>query len=150
MRNIYLDIDGVLNRTASPQADIVAFLTYLLDHYPNNLYWLTTFCYRGENNTLWVIQRLFEPDFARRIFDTVQPTNWSRSKTEGIDFTQPFIWFDDHLLASDRKILTDHGALTNFFLMNPRNPNVARKALDFLKSLDNPPTSSQNPQSPEL
>ena len=141
MRNIYLDIDGVLNRTASPQTDIIAFLTYLLDHYPNNLYWLTTFCHHGENNTLWVMQRLFEPNFAQHIFNTVQPTNWSHSKTEGIDFTQSFVWFDDHLFASERKILADHGALTYFFLMDPNNPNAAHQALDFLKSLDNPPTN---------
>ena len=42
--NVYLDIDGVIVGTASPQEDIVELLEYILGQYPHSAYWLTTHC----------------------------------------------------------------------------------------------------------
>ena len=139
--NIYLDIDGVLAGSASPQDDVVEFATYLLDHYSNNLHWLTTHCKHGENNTLWKLKEIFDADLAQRLYETVKPTDWSVAKTDAIDFHHPFIWFDDTLFEFERKVLAQNDALNNFYQINPRDPKTAHKALNVLKNLDSPLTN---------
>lgn len=58
--NIYLDIDGVIIGTKSPRKDVVEFINYILRHYPNNTYWLTTHCNGGVNRSIeWLLQNNF-------------------------------------------------------------------------------------------
>jgi hypothetical protein len=44
-----------------------------------------------------------------------------------------FVWFDDNLFDTEKSVLEQNYVLDGFFRMNPRDPEMARKALEFLK-----------------
>ena len=132
--NIYFDIDGVLRGTASPQDDIIALLEYCLDHYPDSSYWLTTHCKAGINNARYALKGLFPDQLVEQVCTTFQPTHWGVLKTDAINFEENFIWFDDNLFESEKIVLQQHGALGNFYQTNPKDPEAAKKALQFLKN----------------
>lgn len=134
--NIYLDIDGVLRGVASPVSDVVAFLEYILDNYSDSTYWLTTHCRQGHNHCREALLDSELPNnLAGRATQIVKPTDFEVLKTDGIDFSKPFVWFDDNLFQSEQKVLEEHGCLSSHFLMDPRDPEMAKKALNLLKVL---------------
>ena len=57
------------------------------------------------------------------------------NETDAIDFDKPFIWLDDNLFESEQKVLEAHDCLVNHFSMNPRDPEMAKKALALIKKL---------------
>ena len=130
---IYFDIDGVLKGTASPQEDIVALLRYCLDNYAGCIYWLTTHCRGGENHTDFALRGELPDDLVDELYSKVLPTNWKAMKTEAIDMDSDFVWLDDTLFESEKMILEQNYVLDGFFKMNPKDPDIAKKALDFLK-----------------
>ncbi|MGI6612040.1 MAG: hypothetical protein ACOX0Z_00475 [Candidatus Nanosyncoccaceae bacterium] len=130
--NIYLDVDGVLRGTASPKSDIIELLEYCLAHHPTSTYWLTTHCKHGENRVDRALRGEFPDELVEQIYNTFQPTDWDVLKTDAIDFASDFVWFDDNLLWSEKAMLKKHDALDKFFRMNPRDPSMAQKALEFL------------------
>ena len=133
---IYFDIDGVLRGTASPQEDIIALLRYCLDNYAGSLYWLTTHCKGGVNQTNFVLANTFPKELAEEMYLTFKPTDWEVLKTDGIDLDSDFVWFDDNLFESEKNVLESHYVLDGFFRMDPRDPDMAKKALVFLKSFE--------------
>lgn len=133
--NIYLNIDGVMLSTKSPQEDIVKLIRYILEHYPNNTYWLTTHCKGGVNRCAeWLKQNDFPADLADEMDKAIKPTDWGVMKTEAIDMDQDFIWFDDSLFETERRVLEAYYVLDDFYRMNPKDPEAAKKALEFLRS----------------
>lgn len=130
--NIYLDIDGVILDTASPQEDIEAWLNYMLNNFPN-IYWLTTHCRGGENQTEFWLRGKLPTELVEHMPKCIRATNWGVLKTDAIDFTKPFIWFDDNLMLSERQILEQHSCLASYFAMNPHDPEMAKQALQLLK-----------------
>lgn len=44
----------------------------------------------------------------------ILPTNWDTLKTEAIDFSQPFLWFDDDLFNEERKVLIENNCLDSW------------------------------------
>jgi len=104
--NIYLDVDGVLlDRIGCAAPNLEEFLR---QNVTGNTYWLTTRA-KGDPTQLTV---LFQPLVAPDIFElikTIKPTTWHTSKTEAIDFTQPFIWYDDNPLVFELDDLKRHG-----------------------------------------
>ncbi len=133
--NIYLDIDGVILGTESPEKDIINLINYLLKHYKNNTYWLTTHCRNDYNHCAkWLKQNNFPSGLADKMDRIIQPTNWSVMKTEAIDMDQDFVWFDDSLLETERRTLEAYYVSDGFFKMNPKDPEMAKKALEFLKT----------------
>ena len=132
--NIYLDIDGTLIGTKSPEEDIIELIEYILEHYPDSTYWLTTHCKYGENRCAEALRGHLPDDLIDRMDQTIQPTNWEALKTEAIDMDQDFVWFDDNLFDTEQQILTAYYVLDDFCHMNPKDPNSARQALAFLKS----------------
>ena len=137
--NIYLDIDGVILGTKSPQEDVIELIKYILKHYQNTTYWLTSHC-KGSTNRCaeWLKQNDFPETLANQMDHIIQPTNWEFTKTEAIDMDQDFIWFDDLLLETERKTLEAYHVLDGFYHMNPKDPESAKKALEFLKSISEP------------
>jgi hypothetical protein len=133
--NIYLDIDGVILGVESPIEDLIKFISYILDNFPDSTYWLTTHCMCGENHTDSALRGVYPDELVDRIAGTIKPTDWRTEKTEAIDFSQPFVWFDDDAFESEWKILELHGALDGQFHMNLRDPKMAEKALGYLQSL---------------
>ena len=130
---IYLDIDGVIRGVASPKEDIVAFLRYCLDNFPGAVYWLTTHCRGGENHTGSALCGVFDDGFVDELYNKVLPTDWGVLKTEAIDMDSDFVWFDDNLFESERMVLEQNYVLDGFFLMDPRDVEMAKRALLFLK-----------------
>ncbi len=133
---IYFDIDGVLRGTASPQEDVITLLRYCLDNYAGSLYWLTTHCKGGVNQTNSVLSNTFPKELAEEMYRTFKSTDWEVLKTDAIDLDSDFVWFDDNLFESERNVLESHYVLDSFFRMNPRDPDMAKKALLFLKSFE--------------
>ena len=134
--NIYLDIDGVLRGAASPIEDRVELLDYILTNFSDSAYWLTTHCRQDYNHTRAALLNSDLPkDLVERASTTVQPTNFAALKTDAIDFDKPFIWLDDNLFESEQKVLEAHDCLVNHFSMNPRDPEMAKKALTLIKKL---------------
>jgi hypothetical protein len=133
MKNIYLDIDGVILSVESPIEDLIEFIIYILDNFPNSAYWLTTHCKDGENYTNYALRGAYPDELVGRIVSTIKPTDWGTLKTDAIDFTKPFIWFDDDLFLAEKAVLERHDALGGHFRMNLRDPDMAKKALWKLK-----------------
>ena len=134
---IYFDIDGVLKGTASPKEDIVALLRYCLDNYPGAVYWLTTHCRQGVNRVDFALKGEFPDEFVDELYAKVLPTDWEVLKTEAVDMDSDFVWFDDNLFETEQMILERNYVLDGFFRMNPRDPEMAKKALAFLKCFEN-------------
>ncbi|OGY28029.1 MAG: hypothetical protein A2Z42_02100 [Candidatus Woykebacteria bacterium RBG_19FT_COMBO_43_10] len=53
------------------------------------------------------------------------------SKTEAIDFSSPFLWFDDYLFDFEKEDLIKHGALKNWVIVDlSANPNQLRDLIN--------------------
>jgi len=66
----------------------------------------------------------------------IKPTSWDLAKTRAIDFTKPFLWFDDDLFFEEREDLINHGVLDNWIKVDLRtNPNQLN---DFILSFPLP------------
>ncbi len=120
--NIYLDIDGVLlanENSAAIGADI--FLRYVIKNY--DVYWLTTHCHGDATVPVKRFGHLFELK-TRELLPKIKATDWQEAKTEAIDFSNPFLWFDDDLYDDERTELLAHNVLDNWIQVklsaNPR------------------------------
>ncbi len=133
--NIYLDIDGVLlanESNAAPYAE--EFLIYILDNYPGSVYWLTTHCWKGTNRTKEALQPAFSPKLIQRL-DEIKPTDWNTSKTDAIDFSKPFLWFDDDLYPPEKTKLEEHQALSQWIEIDLiKDPHILKKIVTNLKA----------------
>ena len=98
--NIYLDIDGTMlhedrwdmeNLAAEGLAEFITALR------PHTTYWLTTHCRDGNPDRAREIMKRFLPPELHPCIDRIRPTTWDRHKTEGIDWSQDFIWFDNDI-----------------------------------------------------
>ena len=118
MTNIYLDIDGViLANDLNPAKYADEFIKHVVTNYPT--YWLTTHCRQTENYTISLLSRFFKGktmEFIKKII----PTHWNTLKTEAIDFSTPFLWFDDDLYDGERKELIKHNVLDNWIEVDLR------------------------------
>jgi hypothetical protein len=131
--NIYLDIDGVLliNETnASPYAN--EFIQAVLKESPETTYWLTTHCWRGENIT----DRTLGPtlkESSRKLLSKIKPTEWGEYKTDAIDLSEPFLWFDDDLFDHEKRELIKHHKLSSYVPVDLQsNPNQLRDCIEII------------------
>lgn len=122
--NIYLDIDGVLlinEKFAAPYAE--EFLKRVLEKYPDSTYWLTTHKWKGVDRTQEVLAPAFSSE-TLELVKTIKPTEWGESKTDAIDFTEPFLWFDDDLYPEEKSVLESHDVLDSWIGIDlAKNPN---------------------------
>lgn len=136
MLNIYLDIDGVIRGCASPKEDIEKFLNYCLAKYPNSVYWLTTHCNHGINRAPEALQGVLSAELVDRLAGIVKSTEWEVLKTDAIDKDQDFVWFDDNLFESEKRVLDAYNVVDGFFRMDPKDPEMAKKAINYLRRLE--------------
>lgn len=134
--NIYLDIDGVLLASENAAALFAdEFLVKVLSEYPENTYWLTTHNWLGENKAAERLTPYLKPETIK-LLSIIQPTEWGDWKTDAIDFTQPFLWFDDDLYDEEREVLESHNALENWIGVNlAKDPKQLQK---FIQSFPLP------------
>lgn len=128
--NVYVDVDLVLLVDEYHAANFAhEFLKYLANHYPDSTYWLTTHC-RGDAKT--AVERLgkvLKPETMKLIQD-IKPTNWDVSKTDAIDFDEPFLWLDDDCYPEEREELIKHGVLDNWIEVDlSKDPNQLQKLI---------------------
>lgn len=111
--NVYLDIDGVLlANDFNPAKHVHDFLKAVTEK-ANKIYWLTTHC-KGDASTAYKrLEIVLEPQTMVLLKD-VKATNWDIAKTDGIDFSRPFLWFDDDLFDDERKVLEQYHVLDNW------------------------------------
>lgn len=133
--NLYFDIDGVLRGSASPPDHVQALLRYALTHFPTSIYWLTTHCRQGYNHAYQALKDTLPTPLLDQAINLIQPTDFGALKTDALDFSTPFLWFDDNLFESERHLLAQHHAISSHFWMNPRDPHSAQLALQALQSL---------------
>lgn len=130
--NIYLDIDGVLlTKDHLPANCSKEFIKYVITNYPNTTYWLTTHCQGDVSRPIRDIGHLFD-DETVELMKQIKPTTWlhSPSKTAAIDFSKPFLWFDDNIFLSERKELIEHNALDNWIEVDLRkDPDMLQKLI---------------------
>lgn len=136
--NIYLDIDGVLiANELNPANYAKEFIEYVLEKYPDTTYWLTTHCQGDASYTLNHLKGIFD-EKTLELMKKIKPTIWldSSAKTDAIDFSKPFLWFDDDLFIKERDTLIKHGVLENWIEVGLRkDPNQLGK---FLQSFPIP------------
>lgn len=110
--NIYLDIDGTMihedrwDMENPAAAGLVEFIISLRPHTP---YWLTTHCRDGNPERAREIMKRYLPPELHADIDRIKPTVWDVMKTEGIDWSQDFIWFDNDISHSEWEKIS-HGA----------------------------------------
>lgn len=131
--NIYLDIDGVLlvnEQNAAPHAD--EFLQFILVNYPDTTYWLTTHCWQEVNRTVEVLTPVLQSETIELI-KRIKPTEWGEAKTDAIDFSKPFFWFDDDLYPEEKAALEAHNALASWIEVNlTHEPNRLKYLTEHL------------------
>ena len=131
--NVYLDIDRVLlanENNGSNYAD--EFLQAVLAAYPESTYWLTTHNWRGENRTKEVLAPHLKPETVP-LLDKIKPSVWNEMKTDGINFSEKFIWLDDDLWEDELKVLERHNATDNFILIDlQKDPDQLKAIADLL------------------
>ncbi len=134
--NIYLDIDGVLLANEKFHAHYAPeFLEYVLNKFPDSTYWLTTHCQGDSDVPIQHIGHLFDNKTVE-LLSKIKPTSWDMTKTSGIDFSKPFLWFDDDLLSGDKQDLLDNNAIDNWIEVDLRkDPDMLLK---FIQSFPIP------------
>ncbi|MFH1601630.1 MAG: hypothetical protein ABIB61_01600 [Candidatus Shapirobacteria bacterium] len=130
--NIYLDIDGViLANDLQPARHAKKFIKFLTDNF--DVYWLTTHCKGDADYTVNHIARFFDIETIGML-KKIKPTNWETAKTEAIDFSKPFFWFDDDLFDFERKDLEKHNALKGWIEVDfSKNLDQLLEFIEFLK-----------------
>lgn len=133
--NIYLDVDGVLLANEYHAANHSGeFIRYVLKRYPDSTYWLTTHCNGDPSKVLERIGHLFDPEVQAQM-RKIKPTAWEVAKTRAIDFSQPFLWFDDDLFDEERRTLEMYGATRSWIEVD-----LAKDQNQLSKFIENFPT----------
>ena len=61
----------------------------------------------------------------------IKPTTWETAKTRAIDFSKPFLWFDDDLFYEEKQTLSTNNALDNWIEVNlTRDPDQLSKFIN--------------------
>ncbi len=127
---VYLDIDGVLlvnENNAANYAD--EFIKYVVSNYRTK--WLTTHCHGDPMTPIEHVGYLFKPETIEYM-KQIEATDWTVAKTEGIDFSEPFLVFEDDLFSDERAVLVELGVLENWILVDlSENEN---QLADFIRS----------------
>ncbi len=138
--NIYLDIDGTLlhedqwdlkNQAALGLVDFIVALR------PHNTFWLTTHCRDGNPERARTIMKQYVPKELYADIDRIKPTVWDIMKTEAIDWTQDFIWFDNEILPFEWEQIEQGSEKQQAIEINLRaNPNQLKEVTrDVLSTL---------------
>ena len=133
--NIYLDIDGVLLANEENLAiGASEFIKYAADNF--DVYWLTTHCMHGDPaHAIKYVQRTTDENL-RPYLEKFKPTTWRLAKTEAIDFTKPFLWFDDDCFSGERLTLNERDAFDSWTEVDlSKYPDQLTHEMKLLQSL---------------
>jgi len=129
--NIYLNIDGTLihedltERLGKPANGLPEFLQAIQHH---NLFWLSTHCREGDPARPIEIMKRVTDKSLHPIIESIRGTVWDTAKTQGIDWSQNFIWFDDTISEFEWSKLEQATENQQVIEMNLRdNPNQLKE-----------------------
>jgi hypothetical protein len=100
--NIYIDVDGTMiheDRWNMENLAADGLTEFIIALRPHNTFWLTTHCRDGNPERAREIMKRYLPSELHADIDLIKPTVWDMMKTEGIDWSQDFIWFDNDISA---------------------------------------------------
>lgn len=131
--NIYLDIDGVILANDKNGANYVhEFLEHITTKYPDSTYWLTTHCQGNAQTAVERLREVLKPETIE-LLSNIKPTRWDTAKTEAIDFTKPFLWFDDDLYDEERIDLEKYGVISGWIEVDlSKNENHLKELIKIL------------------
>jgi hypothetical protein len=132
---LYFDIDGVLLANEENLAiGAIDFIKYAADYF--EVYWLTTHCMDGSTtHAIDYVQQATDENL-RPWLEKFKPVTWSLKKTEAIDFSKPFLWFDDDCYSGEKIDLNNHNALDSWIEINlAKHPDQMVHELKLLKSI---------------
>jgi hypothetical protein len=132
--NIYLDIDGViLANEDNLSIGAEELIKYAVENF--DVYWLTTHC--TESDATHAINYVMRAgnESLRPHLEKLIPTSWSEYKTEAIDFSKPFLWFDDDCYLGERRDLEKNNAFNSWVEVDLRNyPDQLMREIKLLES----------------
>jgi hypothetical protein len=128
MRKAYIDIDGViLTKRNTRQADALhEFLDFLTKSF--DCYWLSTHC-KGDSKKVLEHLSKFVDDNLMEMISTIKATTWTTLKTEAIDMTNDFLWFDDYPLQAEIEQLKLNCKLENLIIVNLDNQDELQRVM---------------------
>lgn len=132
--NVYLDIDGVLlDNEGNLAIGAIEFIKYAVEHF--DVYWLTTHCMNGTTEHAIEYLNRASPEDLRPWLEKLKPVTWSLKKTEAIDFTKPFLWFDDDCFTGEKIDLHENDAMNSWIGIDLRTvPDQMIKELVTLEA----------------
>ena len=133
--NLYLDIDGVLLANEKNLAiGASEFIKYATDNF--DVYWLTTHCMDATTaHAIEYVQRASGENLIPYL-EKFKPTKWSLAKTEAIDFSKPFLWFDDDCYSGERLTLKEQSVFNSWIEIDlAKYPDQLIHELKLLQSL---------------
>ena len=133
--SLYIDIDGVLlANEENLTIGAIEFIKYAADNF--EVYWLTTHCMNGDpTHAIEYVQRTTDEDL-RPYLGKFKPTTWSLMKTDAIDFTKPFLWFDDDCYSGERLALKENDAFNSWIEIDiAKYSNQLQQEVKLLQSL---------------
>jgi hypothetical protein len=132
--NIYLDIDGVILANEDYLSiGAEELIKYAVENF--DVYWLTTHC--TESDATHAINYVMRAgnESLRPHLEKLIPTSWSEYKTEAIDFSKPFLWFDDDCYLGERRDLKKNNAFNSWVEVDLRNyPDQLMREIKLLES----------------
>lgn len=102
--DIYLDIDGTMiheDRWDTSDLAAAGLAEFIVALRPHTTYWLTTHCRDGNPERAREIMKRHVPTELYPDIDRIKPTVWDTQKTDGIDWSEDFIWFDNSIGDSE-------------------------------------------------
>jgi len=121
MKNLYLDIDGVLLTAKHTQAapGVDEFVAFITQHFA--CYWLTTHCKGDSAPALRYLSGFLKPATLEKLRQAVRPTNWDTLKTEAIDLANDFYWLDDSPFQAEIAYLQAGGMTDRLLIVSLSN-----------------------------
>lgn len=112
-KRVYLDVDGVLlDKHLQPAQCLHEFVAYVTTHF--DCYWATTHVIDGSTDHVRrVLERCGVPAETRELLEQVRGTSWDMLKTDAIDLTSDFLWFEDMPTEGERAALRAAGKEDN-------------------------------------
>jgi len=130
--NLYFDIDGVLlTRNKQVPNGASELLDYATQNF--NCYWLTTHCRTATNRALEYLTEFYQEDDLLKI-SKILPTDWNDSKTEALNWSSDFLWFDDFAFKFEQIELKKRNRLDSLVLVNLDREDELSRILTQLKT----------------
>lgn len=129
---LYFDIDGVLvGRGRKSALYVTEFLKMATEKH--DCYWATTHCKGDATDDIMRYIKEILPVEAVSCCEKIKQTNWSHQKTEAIDLSSEFLWFEDAPSDIEKEILAKNGKSASLVIVDLiTNPNHLKELIKLL------------------